>query len=295
MGWLRTSLWTIPALIGLFKVTIASADTITLIPTEDTTITEKDFSLTGGSGATLDSGTTGPNEGLKRNRALLKFDLATTIPSNAIVTSAALTLTLVQRPNSTSLWFSLHKLLQNWSEAAATWTNGLSPPAPWTSPGAVAPQDYASFASQSNLITTLGSSTFNSNPGIVADVQDWINNPANNFGWILICEDEELDKSVRKFASKESDIVTNIPSLEVQFTLSSPPIILALLPATNAVFQFQFNAESNTSYTVLYAADLVTTNWTSLTNIAPLSAASTILVSDPLFMDTNRFYRVRTP
>ncbi len=283
-------------MIWLCYPAIAGADTVTLSPTEDTTITEKDFSLPGGSGATLDSGTTGPNEGLKRNRALLKFDFTGAIPSSATVTSAALTLTLVQTPSvTTSLWFSLHKVLQNWSASAATWTNRLSPPAPWSAPGAAAPQDYSSFVSQSNLITGLGAYTFSSNPGLLADVQDWVNNPANNFGWILICEDEELEKSLRKFASNEATTATNRPSLEVQFSIPSSPTQLALLPATNGVFQFQFNAESNKTYTVLYGPDLEATNWATLTNVPSLPSPGNVLVSDPLLGDTNRFYRVRTP
>ena len=130
---------------------------------------------------------------------------------------------------------------------------------------------------------------------MVADVQDWLINPVDNFGWIHICEQEDLEKSVRKFGSREASS-TNRPSLQVQFTLPSPSVVLTLLPLTNSVFQFQFNAESNKNYTVLYGADLETTNWMTLTNITPLAAPANVLISDPLLTDgSNRFYRVRTP
>src|SRR5437667_401025 len=96
---------------------VAVADGVTLIPTEDATISEKSLDLSLGSATTLDSGTTGPNEGLKMNRALLKFDLTGIIPSNALVTSAALTLTVLQAPTTTNLWFSLHKVLRTGAKA----------------------------------------------------------------------------------------------------------------------------------------------------------------------------------
>ncbi len=285
----------VATVVWLFAATVAVADGVTLIPSEDATISEKSLDSSLGSATTLDSGTTGPNEGLKMNRALLKFDLTGIIPSNAVVTSAALTLTVVQAPTTTNLWFSLHKVLQDWSEGAVTWTNRLSPPAPWSTPGGSPPQDYSSSVSQSNLITGLETFTFASNPDMVADVKDWVSSPANNFGWILICELEDLEKSVRKFASREytyNTVPTNQPKLDVQFTL---PLTLTLLPQTNGQFQFLFNAEPNRNYTAEHCSDLLTTNWMVLTNITPLSAPANVLVSDALLTDRNRFYRVRTP
>ncbi len=271
------------------------AESVTLIPIEDSTISEKDLSSPQGSGSTLNSGTTGPNEGALKNRVLLKFDFAVSIPSNAIVTSAALTMTTVQSPTTTDLWFSLRRVLLDWSESAVTWTNRLSPPAPWSTPGAAAPLDYSDSVSQSNLVTGLGPFTFPSNPSTVADVQDWVRDPASNAGWIILCEREDLERSVRKFASSEAAISTNRPSLEVVFALPDLRPALTLLSQTNGWFQFQFNAESNRNYTVVYGSDLDTTNWLILTNITPLAMPTNVLVSDPLLTDSNRFYRVRTP
>jgi hypothetical protein len=276
----------------------ASADTLTVPPSEDSTISEKSLDISLGGGTTLDSGTTGPNEGLKKNLALLKIDFAGNIPSNAIITSASLTLTLVTSTTTTNLWFSLHKLLQNWTEAAVTWTNRLSPPAPWSVPGGSAPSDYSSAVSQSNLI--MGASvptnfTFTSSPGMTADVQDWTANPENNFGWILVCELEDLERSVRKFASSEAAATNQRPSLQVQFYVPDSSLLLTQLQAANGQFQFQFNAESNKSYTILYSSDLAADNWSVLTNIATLPASTNIVISDLLSNDSNRFYRVRNP
>jgi len=285
-------------LAWLCLTSIASADSVTLVPAADATISEKSLDLSLGSATTLDSGTTGPNEGLKLNRVLLKFDVAANIPSNAIVTSADLTLTLVTAPTPTNLWFSLHRVSQDWSESAVTWTNRLSPPAPWSVPGGAAPQDFSSSVSQSNLIlgaTVPADFTFVSNPSMVADVQDWVSNSATNFGWILICEQEDLERSVRKFGSSERSTTNQRPSLEVQFTLPAAPLMLTLSPPTNGQFLFQFNAESNRNYTAEYCSDLATTNWIVLTNILPLPAPVNVTVSDAILSESNRFYRVRTP
>jgi hypothetical protein len=130
---------------------------------------------------------------------------------------------------------------------------------------------------------------------MVADVQDWVSNPINNYGWILICELEELEKSVRKFASREALTVTNCPSLEVQFTTHAVSPTLTVLSQTNGQFQFLFNAESNRNYSVLFADGIDSTNWVVLTNISALPGAAILEISDPIVVETNRYFRVRTP
>jgi hypothetical protein len=83
---------------------LTRADTITVNPIADSTISEGDPGTPQGTLGILVAGTTGPNEGATRNRALLKFDLASGIPVNAKVTSAALTVTVSASPLVTNLW-----------------------------------------------------------------------------------------------------------------------------------------------------------------------------------------------
>jgi hypothetical protein len=296
-AYLESGLGRLIAISWCCVASIATADIVIVIPSEDATISEKSVEFPLGNDTTLDAGTTGPNEGFKRNRSLLKFDLRMSVPTNAVVTSAALTVTLVTTPTSSNLWFSLHKVLQDWSESVVTWTNRLTPAAPWNSPGGAAELDYVSSISQSNLIigTTPSNFTFASSQAMVADVQDWVTNPSNNFGWILFCELEDLERSVRKFGSSERGTTNQRPSLEVQFTVPTPPLTLTLLPPANGQFQFQFNAESNKNYTVLYATELEATNWVVLTNIGVMPTSADVLISDPLLIESNRFYRVSTP
>ncbi len=295
---LRRDFWFPAIIFGLFAARSVDADSVTLFPSGDATISEFSPESQLGGDTYIDSGSSGPEQFALRNRALIKFDLTSSIPSNAIVTSAALTLTMFKAPRPDSLWFSLHQVLQAWSEDAVTWTNRLSPPAPWSLPGGAPPFDYSGSASQSNLIApgsvprtltllpqtngqfqfqfqfnaesnryyaadfcgdlsttnwmvltnfaplpapadvivsdslstesnrfyrvrTSPTFTFTSNPTMVADLQGWVSNPSNNFGWILICEQEDLERSKRRFYSRHAT-PTNRPSLLVQFTLPPP-------------------------------------------------------------------------
>jgi hypothetical protein len=82
--------------------------------------------------------------------------------------------------------------------------------------------------------------------------------------------------------------------LTVQFTVpATPPALTPLSILTNR-FRFSFLAETNRVYTVEYLGTLTGSNWTSLTNLGPLTIATNVVVSDPLTA-SNRFYRVSTP
>jgi hypothetical protein len=261
---------------------------------EDATISEKSPTTPLGNAGTLNVGTFGINSGLQDNRALLRFNLAASIPTNAIVTSAALTLRLGKTaPDVTNLWLHLRKVLRAWNEGAVTWTNRLSPPAPWSAPGAASPVDFASAVTQSSLITTKrGPYTFSSNAGMIADVQDWVGNASNNFGWIMISELEGVPSTICEFGSGESG--SDAPTLTIQYVLPAMPPTLTTLPPTNGCFRFRFNAESNRNYAVEYCGTLPATNWKVLTNITPLLAPANVIFGD-LLTGSNRVYRVRTP
>lgn len=262
-------------------------------PVADATISEKNLSSPMGSEQTLEVGTTGPAAGYKDSRALLRFNLAGSIPTNATVTSAALTVTLVQTaPAVTNLWLDLRKVLRPWSESAVTWTNRLTPPAAWSAPGGAPGVDFGSDVTQSNRITTtLGAYTFASNARLVADVQDWVSNPSNNWGWIMISELEGVGQTEIKFSSREGAAA---PSLAVQYTIPAAPPTLAVLPPVSGQFRFRFDVESNRNYAVEYSGILPASQWAVLTNITALPASTNVIISDPLSA-TNRYYRVRTP
>lgn len=266
---------------------ISHAGSVSLNPMADTTITQKSSPPPN---TQLLVGTTGSSGGSASSRSLLKFDIAGNIPSNAIVTSVALTVTVAKvPPTPVNSLFDLRAVLFAWNESDTTWTNRLAA-TPWSTPGGAGGVDFSSNISQTNFFgSTTGLYTFVSNPNLVADVQNWLQNPGANFGWVAISESQGVNFTERTINSRE--VLAGAPTLLIQFAI--PPTITLFSP-TNNIFQFSFNAESNRTYTVQYTGDLLNTNWSVLTNFSAAPTLTNFVVSDP-FTSSNRFYRVQTP
>ena len=60
---------------------------------------------------------------------------------------------------------------------------------------------------------------------MVTDVQDWLDNPANNFGWLLKNQNETSGATAKRFASKQNGSSSNRPKLTIDFT--APPFVTA--------------------------------------------------------------------
>ena len=88
-------------------------------------------------------------------------------------------------------------------------------------------------ASGSKSIAGNGAYIFSSTANLVGDVQGWLNNPANNAGWILMTESESAAASIRRFGSRDSGLTA--PTLNIQFTPVPEPSTWALL-ALGGVF-----------------------------------------------------------
>src|SRR3982074_285786 len=130
-------------LLGLIPVLILAADemkaaTVVLPPSADTSLSQTSPNNNFGGEPFFTSGST---VDLVLNRALLKFDIASYIPSNATIQSVSLTLTVTQSISLEASAFSLHRMLQNWGEGTkasggngapatageATWSARISP------------------------------------------------------------------------------------------------------------------------------------------------------------------------
>lgn len=196
--------------------------TLTLTPERDNTLYEDvSGTLSNGAGPHLFAGATA--DGLRR-RALLRFDLST-LPANATILSASLTLTM-NRTITTGEPVSVHRLLADWGAAGsiapnqggggdialpgdATWIHRFSTTTTWTTPGG----DFDASPSATRLISGNGVYTWSSTPALVADVQAWLAAPAGNFGWVLIGAEDVLG-SAKRFGSAES---ATPPTLTIEF------------------------------------------------------------------------------
>src|SRR5206468_3825148 len=111
----------------------------------------------------------------------------------------------------------------------------------WTIPGGAATNDYSPEASAEAAIYGVGDSpyTFASSPALVADVQGWLDDPAANFGWMLICQAEQFNYTARRFGSRED--LGNAPYLVVEY---EPPQI-DLVTIANGQLNLSFVAQAN--------------------------------------------------
>ena len=205
---------------------VARAETETFEPLKDNTLYETtDGSLSNGAGDHLFAGTTAQND---VRRAVLTFDVATAIPAGSTVTSVTLTMNM-SRTIAGDEVVALHRLLGDWGEAGsdaggqegggapsqsgdATWIHTFFDTDSWGSAGG----DFAATQSASTTVGGTGSYTWGSTPDMVADVQGWVDDPSQNFGWILI-GDESVPQTAKRFDSKDHPTASVRPTLTVEF------------------------------------------------------------------------------
>jgi hypothetical protein len=227
------------------------AATIVLPASHDATIFQNNPDNASGAGNGLFAGTNGS---LSPRRALIAFDLSA-LPAGATIESATLTLYLGQfagsggagsgPPNST---IDLHRLTRSWDEgltqqqipptdalgmagqgapaamADVTWNErsfGASPAQPWLQSGG----DFVSLASSSTDVDTTIDAAFTwaSTHDMVADIENWLTDPAMNFGWMLVNEDETSSRTFRAFYSREVATVEHRPALTITYSLPVNP------------------------------------------------------------------------
>lgn len=197
--------------------------TVTLFPSQDATLYEDPVNdLANGIGPGMFVGNT--NAGLSR-RALLKFDIGSQIPEGASINDVRLTVQM-DKTDSGPQEISLHALTADWGEGSsaapadrggkgaaatpnsATWKHRKYAGELWDSPGG----DFLNSDSASVLVGGVGQYDFES-PSMIDEVADWVENPENNFGWIMI-GNESGNKTAKRFGTRESGIR---PVLTVDF------------------------------------------------------------------------------
>jgi hypothetical protein len=230
----------------------------------------------------------GNNGGNSPRRALLKFNIAAVVPSGAVITAVTLTLNCnVSRAIADNV--SLYKLTTDWGEGTsnaaasgdgggaaattndATWPNSFFPASSWITSGG----DYTATASASTSIPSTGFFIWSA-AGMVADVQNWLNNPTTNFGWILLCN-ETTAATARRFASRENATVSNRPSLSITYS-TVLPVILSYFTGVqkNNIVQLNWQTEqeiNNHYFEILHSIDAVV--FSSIAKVSAVGNSST--------------------
>lgn len=238
------------------------------------------------------------NNGSPRNHGLFRFDLAS-LPSGAIINSAKLRFVVTQSgPSNPPASFELHRLLKSWGEGSktglpatvgeATWNSRFHLQFTWSAGGGLAGTDFTSDASATTTFAGTGSTNEFSSANLAGDVQFWLTNSANNFGWLLMAQGDAAATG-RQIGSREN-ATTNRPVLEVHYSA----FVLYNLAKIGSQIRFSFDAESNRTYAVEFRDTIDSGNWNMLTNVPALAAATTIHVTNAISA-RQRFYRLRTP
>lgn len=216
-------------LIGSLSL-LQGQTTITFNPTEDNTLYQRsNGDRSNGGGSHIFVGRTNQNSNNLR-RALIRFgDIVDSIPDGATVTDVSLTINVSRATATNTSDVFVHRLERSWGEGTAdagdnegsgtaatggdaTWLHAFSDTVNWTSAGG----DFVETASASTSINNVGSYTWTS-ADMVNDVNLWLQQADQNFGWILI-GDESTAKSAKRFGSREG----NSPAtLSITYTLAS--------------------------------------------------------------------------
>ena len=209
----------------------ATADTMQFGASKDNTLYEDAADLSNGAGERFFAGIAGgPVYPIRRG--LVAFDVSA-IPEGATIDAVRLTLYMSKTPAGVEP-VALHRVLADWGEGTsvggseegmggaatlgdATWEYRFFNTDTWATDGG----DFIPIASASQLIGGIGFYTFTSTQDLVADVQHWLDNPALNFGWILIGDEAAAVATVKRFDSKDNSVAENRPVLEVDFTPST--------------------------------------------------------------------------
>ena len=223
------------------------ADTVTLQPIKDNTLYEpiaQDSFLdkSDGAGPTMFTGRVkdadaDPGAGTRAalRRGVLAFNIAANIPAGATINGVQLTMYCDKVKLTTAFSVSLRRLTSDWGEGTsntgnsqqgrgeppttgdATWHHTFYPGQLWTTPGG----DYSGTISATRTVGNTGFYTWGSTSGLVADVQSWLNTPAQNYGWIVL-GDESRTETTKRFGTRENTGstggVTWRPQLVVSYT-----------------------------------------------------------------------------
>lgn len=191
----------------------------------DNTMYSENGGRSNGRGSFIFAGNT--QQGATR-RALLRFDLTTAnIPQGVTITEVTLQLNL-SRTITGEVPVSTHRLLAAWGEGTsdatsqegrgapattndATWTHRLWPNTTWTNQGG----DFLEAPSATTPVLFEGFH-FWSGEGMINDVNFWLANPAENFGWLLK-GDEAFSTTAKRFDSRNNSFASNRPQLRISY------------------------------------------------------------------------------
>lgn len=209
----------------------ARADVMVIGSVKDNTLYQTaSGEISNGSGIHFFVGRSGIRGGASTTRrGVLEFDIAGAIPSGSTITSATLRLNMsksIAFAQTCTLW----RVLQEWGEGAsdapleegqgapsvapdATWLHAMYPGTMWTNAGG----DLSTTSHASVPVNGIAQYLFGSTAEMVADVQEWLDDPSTNHGWAVRGSEMGFSTATR-WDTRENPVVENRPRLTIEFT-----------------------------------------------------------------------------
>ena len=230
-GWCAPSVAAL--LVSVFTlVHTAAAVQVTVSAARDNTLYEyPDGIFSNGAGDYFFAGRNN-QAGPSIRRGVIAFDVASAIPADSTINGVTLTL-YMSRTTAGPADVSLHRLTADWGETTtdasgqegsgantepgdASWVHTFYDTQFWATPGG----DFLPAVSATTSVNSVGFYSW-TGVGLVADVQSWLNNSAQQFGWILI-GDESILHTAKRFNSRTHGTTTRRPQLVIDYT---PPAL----------------------------------------------------------------------
>ena len=222
-----------------FWITLTSfghADTIVPItPSQENTLIESSAGTLSNGQGNIYAGLTNQAAGINIRRGLLEFNIAGNIPAGATITGGTLAMTDVTSGTTGSQTLTLHDVSQAWGQGTSYATGGngaaamtndatwlypyFNASSPWNNPGG----DFSLAVSGSATDTTNGQQVVWSNannPQMITDIQNWLNTPATDFGWLL--QGNESQSQSAKIFGAGSHYGGTRPTLTVSYAVPEP-------------------------------------------------------------------------
>jgi hypothetical protein len=293
------------AVIGLIGVPMLAAETVTNLPSADTSLFEGTPDGNLGRTTALIVGATA-NGAI--GRALVRFPLAG-IPSGARITSAELRFEVVRVPQMRTPEPSpldVRRVELPWIEGDSsdnlggqpnpgepTWNSRSHGSTAWGEPGGQIGTDVSADirGTSSRSLVGVGSYSVPSTPELVRDVQSWLDDPASNHGWMLMSRFEDRTATARRLGTREEPF----SSTRLVIGFSVPPRLSIRLEEGAALLRFPRMAGA--AHRVEFRDSLEGVPWSVLTNLPALprdeEATATDRRSD--LPSAGRFYRLVLP
>ncbi len=130
--------------------------------------------------------------------------------------------------------FWLHRLTSDWGEGDsdapggegvgadaaagdATWIHTFYDSETWDEPGG----DFVADSSADAVVEATGTYSWGSTAAMVADVQQWVDDPESNFGWIVLGDETAPAPTDKRFVSRNNPDEATRPVLTVYYSVAT--------------------------------------------------------------------------